>query len=157
MSAADLEAAAQQTAAETGATFTLEAAEEGTLILCAGKNAHAASPDGGNNAITALLTLLDRLPLADCGSTAAIKSMHTLFPHGDTRGKALGIAQADELSGPLTLNLALMTLDETGFSAKFDVRFPICANEDNCKKACEASFAAHGITVTGDGDMTSVL
>ena len=141
---------------ETEATFTLEAEEGGTRILCAGRNAHAASPDGGNNAITALLALLDHLRLADCGSTAAIRSMHALFPHGDTRGRALGIAQEDELSGPLTLNLALMTLDETGFSAKFDVRFPICANDDNCKKTCEASFAAHGIAVTGDGDMTGV-
>ena len=156
VSAADVEAAARQTAGETGAAFTVEESDGGVRIRCAGKNAHAASPDGGNNAITALLDLLDRLPLADCGSTAAVKSMHALFPHGDTRGRALGVAQADELSGPLTLNLALMTLDETGFSAKFDVRFPICANEDNCKKACEASFAAHGISVTGDGDMTSV-
>ena len=128
VSAADVEAAARKTAEETGAAFTVEATDGGVHVHCAGKNAHAASPDGGNNAITALLDLLDRLPLADCGSTAAVRSMHALFPHGDTRGRALGIAQADELSGPLTLNLALMTLDETGFSAKFDVRFPICAN-----------------------------
>ena len=82
--------------------------------------------------------------------------MHTLFPFGDNRGKALGIAQEDAESGPLTLNLAIMKLTETGFSAKFDVRFPLCANEDNCKKACEASFAAHGIAVTGSPDMTTV-
>ena len=68
----------------------------------------------------------------------------------------LGIAQEDEQSGPLTLNLAIMKLTETGFTAKFDVRFPLCANEDNCKRTCEASFAAHGISVTGDPDMTTV-
>ena len=138
---------------ETLATFTLEAEEDGTRILCAGKNAHAASPDGGNNAITALLALLAHLSLAECGSTAAIRAMHELFPHGDTRGAALGIAQEDALSGPLTLNLALMTLGETGFTAKFDVRFPICATEENCRRACEASFAEHGIAVTGDEGM----
>ncbi len=151
-----VEGACAEVSKVTGAGFTLTAEGEDTRILCAGKNAHAASPDGGNNAIAALLELLSRLPLAQCGSTQAICAMHTLFPHGDNRGKALGIAQSDAESGDLTLNLALMTLTETGFTAKFDVRFPICANEENCKKAAEASFAKHGISVMGDGDMTTV-
>lgn len=148
--------ACNKAALATKTVFTLQAEGEGVRILCAGKNAHAASPDEGNNAIAALLTALDMLPLADCGSTGAVKAMHALFPHGDNRGKALGIAQEDAASGPLTLNLAIMTLTESGFTAKFDVRFPICANEENCKKACEASFARHGIAVLGDGDMTTV-
>ena len=38
-------------------------------------------------------------------------------------------------------------------SGKFDVRFPLCANEENCKNACEASFARYGIAVTGDAGM----
>ena len=97
-----------------------------------------------------------RLPLADCGSTKAVLALHTLFPFGDNRGKALGIAQEDAESGPLTLNFALLTLTETGFTAKFDVRFPICATEETCKKACEAAFAGYGISVTGDPDMTTV-
>ena len=50
----------------------------------------------------------------------------------------------------VTRNLALMKLTETGFSAKFDVRFPLCASEDNCRRACEAAFAARGIAVTED-------
>ncbi len=140
----------------TGAAFTVNPSANGCHIHCAGKNAHAAWPDDGINAIAALLEVLDRLPLDECGSTRAVRGMHALFPFGDNYGKALGIAQADEECGPLTLNLALMTLTETGFTAKFDVRFPICANEDNCKKVCEASFAKHGIAVTGDPDMTTV-
>lgn len=147
---------ADEVAAATGTPFTLTEEDSGLRVHCAGKNAHAASPDGGNNAISALLALLTRLPLAPCGSTEAITAMHTLFPHGDNRGKALGIAQADEESGELTLNLAIMTLTETGFTAKFDVRFPLASNEENCKKAAEASFAKYGIAVTGNGDMTTV-
>ena len=82
--------------------------------------------------------------------------MHALFPFGDNRGRALGIAQSDAESGELTLNLALMTLTETGFTAKFDARFPVCATEETCKKACEAGLAKYGISVTGDGEMTAV-
>lgn len=141
---------------ETGARFTLTEEEGGLRVHCAGKNAHASTPAGGNNAITALLTLLCELPLAECGGTQAIRALHALFPHGDTAGRALGIAQADGASGALTLNLALMTLTETGFTAKIDVRFPLCADEDNCRRAAEAAFARHGIAVTGDPDMTTV-
>lgn len=156
MDAGEVELACNEAAAATKAAFTVTAQEGGVHILCAGKNAHAASPDEGNNSIAALLLALNKLPLADCGSTKAVKAMSQLFPHGDNRGKALGIAQEDAESGPLTLNLALMTLTETGFTAKFDVRFPLCANEENCRQACETSFARHGISVTGDGDMTTV-
>ena len=156
LTAAQVEPAAEEGARRTGAAFTCTDGADGVQILCKGKNAHAASPDDGNNAISALLELLAALPLAQCGSTSALRALHTLFPHGDTRGRALGIAQADEESGELTLNLSLITLTETGFSAKFDVRFPLSSNEDNCKRACEASFARHGISVTGDPDMTTV-
>lgn len=152
----DVELVCDQVAARTGAVFTVSGSASGCHIHCAGKNAHAASPDGGINAIAALLEVLAALPLAGCAGTDAIRSMHELFPFGDNRGRALGIAQSDAESGELTLNLAVMTLTETGFSAKFDVRFPLCANEDNCKRACEASFAAHGIAVTGAPDMTTV-
>lgn len=141
---------------KSGAVFTLTDMVGGVRIHCAGRNAHAASPQEGINAISALLELLAALPLAECDSTRAIRAMGKLFPFGDTGGKGLGIAQADSESGALTLNLALMTLSETGFSAKFDARVPICATRENCADACAAALKAHGITVTGDDEMTHV-
>ena len=152
----DVRSVCDEVAQTTGAAFLVNGSASGCHIHCEGKNAHAASPDDGINAIAALLEVLERLPLADCGSTKAVRALHTLFPFGDNRGKALGIAQEDAESGPLTLNFALLTLTETGFTAKFDVRFPICATEETCKKACEAAFAGYGISVTGDPDMTTV-
>ena len=140
----------------TGAKFELKAEGQDLRILCHGKNAHAASPDDGVNAIQALLEVLDRLPLAECASTQAVKALAQLFPFGDNRGRALGIASADAESGELTLNLALIRLDGAGFTAKFDCRFPLSSNEENCKKVCEAAFAQWGIAVTGDPDMTTV-
>ena len=152
----DVRSVCDEVAQTTGAAFLVNGSASGCHIHCEGKNAHAASPDDGINAIAALLEVLERLPLADCGSTKAVRALHTLFPFGDNRGKALGIAQEDAESGPLTLNFALLPLTETGFTAKFDVRFPICATEETCKKACEAAFAGYGISVTGDPDMTTV-
>lgn len=141
-------------ATETGTEFLLEEIQGGVKITCKGTGAHAAMPQEGNNALTALLALLALLPLAPCGSTDAIRALHTLFPHGDTAGQGLGVAQSDEISGELTLNLALAKLDETGFTAKFDSRFPLCANEGNCARVAEAAFARYGIAITGDGQMT---
>jgi len=156
LTAAQVESACGAVGRKSGAVFTVTDTVGGCRVHCAGRNAHAAHPSDGINAIQALLEALAALPLAACGSTQAVKAMAELFPFGDLSGQALGIAQSDAESGALTLNLALMSLSETGFSAKFDVRSPLCANEDNCKKACEASFARHGITVTGDGEMTPV-
>ena len=136
---------------QCGAIFALTDMVGGVRIHCTGKNAHAASPDDGINAIQALLTLLAALPLAECDSTRAIRSLTELFPLGDTRGRALGIAQADD-SGELTLNLALMTLSETGFSAQFDARVPVCATRENCADVCERAFEKAGFLFTEESD-----
>ncbi|UQT50292.1 hypothetical protein M5E87_12700 [Flavonifractor plautii] len=74
------------------------------------------------------------------GSTAALRALSALFPHGDCASKALGIAQSDELSGALTLAFSLLTVTGTGLEGQFDSRVPICANDENCRTAAEASF-----------------
>ncbi len=149
LTAQELVSVIAETAEATGARFTVEAAEGGVQISALGENTHASYPNAGINAITALLTLLAKLPLADCPSTAAIQGMNKLFPHGDNAGKALGIAQEDEISHDLTLTLSLLQLDGKGFQAQFDSRVPICANEENCKQVCEAACAAQGFTCQG--------
>lgn len=135
---------------ECGAVFTVTDMVGGVRIHCRGKNAHASLPETGINSIQAMLTLLAALPLADCASTKAIRSLVKLFPLNDTRGKALGIAQSDADSGELTVNLALMTLSETGFSAQFDSRVPVCATKENCRDVCEKALADEGFSMVGD-------
>lgn len=156
LTAAQVNGVCAQVTAATGAVLSAKDVAGGVLIHCAGKNAHAASPDDGINAIQALLEALVLLPLADCESTKYLHALHELFPFGDNRGKGLGIAQSDPESGELTLNLALITMTATRFKAKFDVRFPLCANQFNCKGVCEENFRRHGISILGDPDMTSV-
>ena len=134
----------------TGATFTLTEEGEDVRIHCDGKGAHASLPHEGNNAVTALLTLLCSLPLAKTASSAALEVLHALFPHGDCGGAALGIAQSDELSGALTLAFSLLTVTETGLEGQFDSRVPICAGEDNCRRVTEAAFAKFGFSVSGE-------
>ena len=110
------------------------------------------TPEEGHNAQTALVALLAALPLADCPSTQAIRSLKALFPHGDFTGKALGVAQSDELSGHLSLAFTLITLTETGFEGRFDSRTPLCANDENTRLVTEKVMGKCGWTVKGEID-----
>ena len=149
LSAQAAQSCCDQAAAHTGASFELREEGDDLRILCHGTGAHASTPEEGNNAITALLHLLTLLPLAKVGSTAALRALAVLFPHGDCAGKALGIAQADEISGPLTLAFSLLEVTPTGLTGQFDSRTPICADEANCRDRAEAAFAKYGFSATG--------
>lgn len=136
-------------AEETGVALSARAEDNGCRIAAKGTGGHAASPAAANNALTALLKLLAALPLAECCSTAAIRSLADLFPHGDWNGKALGMALADEISGPTTMSFDLLKLDETGFEGRFDGRTCLSATEENTRKPVEAAFAKAGFRCTG--------
>lgn len=147
ISAAEVKKAAD--GIDSGAVFTVTEENGAVTILCEGKPAHASTPEEGVNAQTALIQLLAALPLADCVSTAAVRSLNKLFPHGDWAGEAIGIKMSDELSGDLTLAFSVMELDETGFSAMFDSRVPICGNKENVADVAEKNLTAEGFTIEG--------
>lgn len=91
-------------------------------------------------------------PLADCPSTRALRALHALFPHGDHHGQALGIAQADDLSGPLTLAFTMLTLHDTGCQGRFDSRTPLCGTEETICRPAQAALTQAGFTVQGPLD-----
>lgn len=148
--AADVQAAMAEIREKTGVLFT--AVETGDLLRldAAGVQAHASTPDEGKNAITAMLELLARLPLAEDKATETVRHLNKLFPYGDNGGDALGIAMEDTVSGRLTLALSLLDVAETGFSAQFDVRAPLCATPENTKAPVEKVFGSLGWECRGE-------
>ena len=134
---------------KTGVTFTLMDEGDKLAIAAHGAEAHASTPDEGRNAITALLSVLCALPLSETPALTAARQLHSVFPFGDNKGEALGIAQQDEASGALTLTFSVLHLDEKGFDGQFDVRAPMCATEENCVKVTEEKFAAFGWQTQG--------
>lgn len=150
LSASEIEAAAKAAEKELDITFQITMAGAQVKILAAGANGHASTPWKGKNALTGLLTLIGRLPLADCPQLEIVKSLNVLMPHGDVYGKGLGIAMEDELSGPLTLAFSILTITENSMEGSFDSRCPICANEDNMLKVAKASMKKHGISLNND-------
>ncbi len=148
----DIRAAAEKLGLEPEITFTLTEQPDGVHILCSGVGAHASTPEEGHNAQTALVALLAALPLADCPSTRAVRSLADFFPHGDFAGRGLGLAQEDALSGPLTLAFTRLTLTDTGLEGRFDSRTPLCGTDDTVRLPAEAALARAGFTTTGEID-----
>ena len=134
------------TPALAGCSFSYQEKGDAILVTAHGKNAHASTPYEGINAITGLLALLNALPLADCALHTQLKELSKLFPHGDFHGKGLGVDLSDEVSGNTTLTLDIISLTEDGFSAAFDCRACLSANDDNTTavvrdKLVKAGFA----------------
>lgn len=127
--------------------------EENTLLklTCTGKSAHASTPHLGINAQTALIELLCALLPDNGGANTAVKKLSKAFPHGDWRAQALDIAMSDAESGDLTLNFGVLELTETGFTARFDSRVPLCGSEKTVAEKVRKAFAEAGFRIT-DGD-----
>lgn len=147
---ATLEGTAREVEAGTGVSFGFEGNFPVIQITAQGDGAHASTPQEGRNALTALLLYLTRLPLAQCPQMDAVGALVELFPHGDTCGKAAGIAMEDELSGALTLAFSMLTVSSDSLEGVFDSRCPICSNEDNVLKAVKKNMAAKGLTLENE-------
>ena len=142
----DVQPVARNITSRTGIKFTFAHENGVTVIKAKGENSHAAYPEGGNNAITGLIALLCALPLAEGGCKQALNDLNALIPHGDYKGRAMGIAQEEPIAGPLTVAFSLLEITETGLEGRFDSRAPLCASEENCLKVAKAAFEGRGFT-----------
>ena len=149
-SISELERYCREYSEKTGASISADEGGGKCTIVAQGVSTHAASPDSGNNAQTALLEMLAAMPFAKSGGFDCIRSLNRLFPHGDYFGHALGIAMGDELSGNLTVNFGVLGFTEIDFTANFDSRTPICADDVDLLGIVQAAFDREGITMTNN-------
>ena len=144
----ETEAFAKQFETELGVTFDVTS-ENGCLKLEAiGESAHASTPEKGTNALTALLALIEKMDLADCGQMQMVKALNKMMPHGDNHGAALGVDHEDEISGKLTLAFTMLDVTETGLKGDFDSRCPICANKENTFDVIKKQMIDSGLNFT---------
>ena len=144
-SAAAFAEAARAAEAETGARFTLTDTEGGVQLISEGEGVHASAPMNGCNALTALLTLLKALPLAPGGATPYLRALAALFPHGDWRGTALGVARHEERSGDTTIACTVLHLENGALRGMFDARTAIGATKENTADVIALALAQHGL------------
>ena len=104
----------------SGAEFFSEQKGELTEIVCKGRPAHASTPETGINAVTALISLINRLE-------PVLKGLEDILPFGETDGGSMGLSCKDE-SGALTCVFSIFNVLDGKCSGTIDVRFPVCKN-----------------------------
>ena len=147
LTAREVQELAQAVGGETEVTFTLRDTAEGLLICADGRGAHIGLAEQGRNAQTAIIALLSRLPLAQCGANDAIRALARLFPHGDMTGAAMGLTVRDEVMGTSRTNFTTCTLNAAGMKGQFDSRGPTNATPENYANIIAAALRAAGFTV----------
>lgn len=99
---------------------------DGMMVLSRGKAAHASTPDEGLNAATALIDLLtSNFSLPTMGS---LPSFISHYIGVDTDGVMLGLRMRDKESGPLTVNIGTVHIDEGYATCTMDIRYPVTAD-----------------------------
>ncbi|MCH5207602.1 MAG: Sapep family Mn(2+)-dependent dipeptidase [Oscillospiraceae bacterium] len=115
-------------------------------ISAVGKAAHASTPEGGINALTALVSLLNRmfdskrLPVSDCRQRDVLRGIERLFPFGETAGSSLGLKCSDK-SGGLTCVFSKFTMTRDSVVGHFDIRFPTCTTLSEVDDKCREVFS----------------
>lgn len=115
---------------------------DGTKIECTGLAAHGAEPWNGINAIGKLLSRLDALPLTGQEKTA----IHFLSQYigMESDGTSLGIAMQDTISGKLSFNLGIISLENGVLRVTVNYRFPVTKNYESCGPQVLAAFSEAG-------------
>jgi succinyl-diaminopimelate desuccinylase len=103
-------------------------------LVVHGHSAHASTPDVGVNAIAGLAGLIVSAPISNSW-------MWRMIAAQDTRGKGLGMDCEDDITGPLTSNLGLATLDENTYAFSFNVRYPIHLDSNELIARCRSYVA----------------
>ena len=137
----------------TGASFRVETEDGNTRIRCEGVSAHAASPEKGVNANTALLMLLAEI-VEDCELKQAMQALLAMAPHGQTDGAGCGVKMRDEVSGALTFNFGVLRFDGKTLSGGFDLRCPVCAAQADVKGTVGSRLSENGFAFDGDPAVT---
>ncbi|MEH7461668.1 dipeptidase PepV [Bacillus thuringiensis] len=92
-----------------------------------GISAHGSTPEQGENAGLTLVNFLTTISLDEQGAAFASLAAETFT--NDTLGEKAGIAYADEITGPLTVNVGLLSYTkEEGGKLGLNIRYPVTTN-----------------------------
>lgn len=145
-----------ETAQRTSVEFSVKEENGGLEISALGISSHAAHPESGNNAQTALISLINNLPLTENKASLSFKALEKLFPHKETDGASVGVKMSDDISGALTLNFGVLHFENGVFTGSLDLRCPIPANEENVKEVIKNAFSENGFEFIGNPEMIPV-
>ena len=145
-------AAVDKVAKEKGFRLTVEEENGKITLIAEGESAHASMPHLGKNAAGMLLIALKELGAGGNSKDAIAALADVLGMEYD--GAKLGIKQEDELSGPLTCNLGILRYDGLNLTARLDIRYPLCADEEKMCGAAAMALSGAKLALTRVGGHT---
>jgi len=129
---------------KSGAVFNAEDIGGCVRITADGKSAHASTPEGGINAVTALIALLNRLP-NEGGQAEILRGLERVFPFGETDGASVGL-KAQDKTGATTLVFSIFDMEQGKCRGTVDVRFPTCLDLAVVEEKERAALTSAGCT-----------
>ncbi|MFB6467619.1 dipeptidase PepV [Cytobacillus sp. Hz8] len=116
-----------------------------------GKSAHGMEPEHGVNAGFILADFITTLAI-DVQAEKYFEFISKYFL-GDSRGKRLGVAYADDITGDLTINVGKMRYEqETGGTLGLNLRYPVTNEMDETKKKIESAIEKDGFRLENYSD-----
>ncbi|RFB17856.1 dipeptidase PepV [Bacillus sp. HNG] len=111
--------------------------DEDTVVFeLEGVSAHGMEPDHGKNAGLYLVSFLQGYSLDE--QAKQYLSMVTEYFVGDSRGRNLGVAYSDDITGDLTINVGKLAYTKAdGGSLGLNLRYPVTNDMDGTKKKIE--------------------
>jgi succinyl-diaminopimelate desuccinylase len=127
-------------------------AENGQFVLqLEGISAHGMEPDKGKNAGILLANFLTHYQLDPKGKEF-VQFISTYFA-GDSRGKNLGVAYSDEISGELTINVGKLSYTkENGGRLGLNLRYPVTNDIEKTKQTIEKVCESHSFRMENFSD-----
>lgn len=138
---------------------------ENVKIEVYGGASHGSRPDLGINSVTALLELIQKLPLAPCRGHELLASVSKAFGHGVHDGSGCGIECYSKDLHSLTASLNVLHYDGKSLKALIDIRHPeVITAEAILKKMADAIGCAvvadsikHHHLVSPDSELVQTL
>lgn len=121
--------------------------ESGKLILeLEGVSAHGMEPDNGKNAGLYMASFLSEINLD--GNSEKFFQFVAKYLGKDSRGRELGVAYADDITGDLTINVGKLSYSqENGGRAGLNMRYPVTTNLEKTKEILNGVLEAEGLSI----------
>lgn len=121
--------------------------ESGQLILeLEGVSAHGMEPNNGKNAGLYMADFLSQLNLD--GNSEKFFQFVSKYLGKDSRGKELGVAYTDDITGDLTINVGKLSYSvENGGRAGLNMRYPVTTNLEKTKGILNGLLEEEGLVI----------
>jgi len=120
--------------------------DSGIEVVAKGVSAHGSTPEKGKNAIAHMLAFLSTLGLGNSDMEQFLLFLNNRIGT-DTTGTGLNLNIEDGISGKLTLNLGIISVDQDQGEAVINIRYPVTFSEQQIKEKLLGALEGSGIEV----------